>query len=97
LAAGTILWNVVESAVGVLPVTKVDKAKDRLTTDWGEAHTDSSPNLDKLLYGRDKLSGNVYDVESMHGLPCGVQVVGPLYSEEKVSSPILLLDRLMLF
>lgn len=34
LAIGTILYNVVDSAVGVLPVTFVDAEKDKLTDEW---------------------------------------------------------------
>lgn len=34
LAIGTILYNVVDSAVGMLPVTFVDAEKDKLTDEW---------------------------------------------------------------
>ncbi|KAF8317467.1 amidase signature enzyme [Clavulina sp. PMI_390] len=34
IAIGTILYNVVDSSVGVLPVTRVDPAKDQLSDEW---------------------------------------------------------------
>ncbi|KAF8312352.1 amidase signature enzyme [Clavulina sp. PMI_390] len=34
LGVGTLLWNIVPSSVGVIPVTHVDPAKDQLTEEW---------------------------------------------------------------
>ena len=34
LAVGTILYNIVSSSAGVIPVTRVDPAKDKLSEEW---------------------------------------------------------------
>ena len=34
LAAATILYNIVDSPVGVLPVLRLDPAKDKLSEEW---------------------------------------------------------------
>ncbi len=34
LAVGTILYNIVDSTVGVIPVTRVDPKLDQLTEKW---------------------------------------------------------------
>lgn len=63
---------------GVLPVTHVDKALDRLPADFytSEKYLAMSPAL--------RPAYEVYDVEGMHGLPMGVQVVGRRLEEERV-------------
>jgi len=39
LACGTILYNIVKSAVGVIPVVRVDPAKDKLSEEWKRGST----------------------------------------------------------
>ena len=34
MACGTILYNIVTSSVGVIPVVRVDPAKDKLSEEW---------------------------------------------------------------
>lgn len=34
LAVGTILYNIVPTAVGIIPVTRVDPSKDQLSPEW---------------------------------------------------------------
>jgi len=38
LAAATILYNIVDSPVGTVPVTRVDPSKDQLTDTWFRGH-----------------------------------------------------------
>lgn len=46
-----------------------------------------SPWLSKKLYD------GVYDAEKMHGVPVGVQIVGPAWHEEKVLKMMKVLDE----
>ncbi len=100
LACATLLYNVVDSPVGVLPVTRVRATSDAATTEWtdprvGPGH--GSPVLEGLLYGkpdeRGVGRGGFYDAEKMAGLPVGVQVVGRRWEEEKVVEMMKVLDR----
>jgi len=59
---------------GVLPVTHVDKALDKVPASF---------NVRKLN-GVARAAYKHYDAERMHGLPVGVQVVGRRLEEEKV-------------
>ncbi|KAK0734913.1 amidase signature domain-containing protein [Lasiosphaeria miniovina] len=70
----TFLFNLLDYTAGVLPVTHVDKARDRLPA------TFRLGPLNGVARGAYKL----YDAERMHGLPVGVQVVGRRLEEEKV-------------
>lgn len=84
LCAHTVLYNIVDSSVGALPVTFVDPAKDAY-------HAPEAAELEKFsmlpmqaLYGTSFKKGAYDPVGGMNGLPVGVQVVGPAYAEEKV-------------
>ncbi|RPB03039.1 amidase signature enzyme [Choiromyces venosus 120613-1] len=68
----TFFWNLLDYAAGVLPVTKVDKAKDALSPEF-------KINDNAVAKG----AYQDYDVEKMHGLPLGVQVVARRFEEEK--------------
>ncbi|KAJ7043557.1 amidase [Mycena alexandri] len=87
LAAGTSLYNVVNSPCGVIPVTKVDPAKDLLTEEWTKA---PSPSLmeRKLYFGKNP----VYDPEKMQGMPVAVQIVGRKWEDEKVLAMMQMVD-----
>jgi len=45
LAAGTILYNIVDSTVGVIPVTRVDSKLDQLTEEWKGPHPSMSRSV----------------------------------------------------
>lgn len=63
---------------GVLPVDFVDKDIDRLQEGFfSSAEYNSMNSVAKGAY-------SVYDSETMHGLPLGIQVVGRRLEEEKV-------------
>ncbi|BGP15819.1 hypothetical protein JCM10213_005697 [Rhodosporidiobolus nylandii] len=81
LAIGTILWNVIDSSVGLVPVTSVDRARDALTPSFLSSLKEEPGS--KLVEDR-VYAGGVYDAEEMHGLPVGVQIVGKHWDEEKV-------------
>ncbi|KAI0731186.1 amidase signature enzyme [Earliella scabrosa] len=99
LACATLLYNVVDSPVGTVPVTRVRRT-DAATTEWtdprvGPGH--GSPVVEGLLYGKaDERGigrGGFYDADKMAGLPVGVQVVGRRWEEEKVVEMMKVLDR----
>ncbi|KAK9324246.1 amidase signature domain-containing protein [Lipomyces orientalis] len=69
-----VMFNLVDYSSGVIPVTKVDKDLDALPATF---------NLNKLNYVAKGAYRN-YNAERMHGLPVGVQIVGPRLEEEKV-------------
>ncbi|KAG6853186.1 hypothetical protein C0991_006217 [Blastosporella zonata] len=68
----TTIFSLLDYTTGVLPVTFVDKELDRLPVDFKAP----SP-LGSLAY-------SAYDVDDMHGLPLGVQIVGRRLEEERV-------------
>ncbi|KAI9064095.1 amidase signature enzyme [Trametes sanguinea] len=87
LACMDLLYNLVESPVGTLPVTRVRASTDFLTAE----HTDprvgpghGSPFIEGLLYRGGGGGDGFYDAEKMDGLPVGVQVVGRRWEDEKV-------------
>ena len=74
LAASTLLYNTVDSPVGVVPVTHV-RASDAATTEWTNPHVGAghgSPVVEKLLYGKPDEHGigrgGFYDAEKMAGI-----------------------------
>ncbi|KND91301.1 Acetamidase, partial [Tolypocladium ophioglossoides CBS 100239] len=72
--AYTFLFNLIDYSAGVIPVTHVDRIKDRLPSNFNVR------KLNGIARGAYKL----YDAEAMHGLPVGVQVIGRRLEEEKV-------------
>lgn len=77
----------VDSTVGCLPVTRVDRALDSILPAGPAGAADflaQSPGswiLEKRVYGG---LDPAYDADKMHGLPVGVQVVGRAWDEEGV-------------
>ena len=91
LAIATIQYNVVDSPVGVIPVTRVDPTLDQLTDEWRTASDHGSKLLEAELYGKNP----VYNPELMKGLPVGVQVVGRKWEEEKVIAMMHVVDKVL--
>ncbi|GAA5848469.1 hypothetical protein JCM9279_006575 [Rhodotorula babjevae] len=91
LALATIQWNVVDSTVGLVPVTRVDPQLDALDEAFRRqlASAPGSSLVEKRVYG----PGGVYDAHDMAGLPVGVQVVGRRYDEERVIELMKVVDR----
>lgn len=88
LACSTLLYNIVDSPVGVVPVTRVDPARDALSDAWRAAPGGGSKLLERELYG----PKGAYDVRAMEGLPVGVQIVGEAWGEEKVLAIMHVVD-----
>ncbi|KAH9057421.1 amidase [Lactarius vividus] len=88
LACSTLLYNIVDSPVGVVPVTRVDPARDALSDAWRAAPGAGSKILERGLYG----PKGAYDVRAMEGLPVGVQIVGEAWGDEKVLAIMHVVD-----
>ena len=88
LACATLIYNIVDSPVGVIPVTRVDPARDELSDEWRAAPGDGSKILEKDIYG----PKGAYDARVMEGLPVGIQVVGQPWEEEKVLAIMHVID-----
>ncbi|KAH7910975.1 amidase signature domain-containing protein [Hygrophoropsis aurantiaca] len=90
------LWNVLDYPAGIIPVTRVDRVKDSLfaRSDLDRACTDSQREftprngLEAGIYG-------LYDADSMHGLPVGIQIVGQRLEEEKVFEGMKIVEALL--
>ncbi|EGO03337.1 hypothetical protein SERLA73DRAFT_83265 [Serpula lacrymans var. lacrymans S7.3] len=77
-ASYMMLFNILDYAAGVLPVSFVDKTTDSLPSDF------TSSAEYKQMGAIAKGAYSVYDADAMHGLPVGIQVVGRRFEEEKV-------------
>jgi Asp-tRNA(Asn)/Glu-tRNA(Gln) amidotransferase A subunit family amidase len=88
VGCATLMWNVVDSPVGVVPVTRVDPARDALSDEWRAGPGNGSKFLENELYG----PNGAYDPAAMKGLPMGVQVVGRPWEEEKVLAMMHVID-----
>ena len=73
--AFTAQWNVLNYTALVVPAVVVDRELDRPDEAW-RGHTARSFS--------DKFNHDQYDVELVHGMPVGVQIVGGRFGEEKV-------------
>ena len=80
----------VESPVGIVPVTRVDVSKDELTEDWVEG-----PGHGSKLFEREAFEGKnpAYDPKKMTNIPIGVQIIGKRWEEEKVISMMHVVDQ----
>ncbi|GAA5903732.1 hypothetical protein JCM8208_006561 [Rhodotorula glutinis] len=91
LAIATIQWNVVDSTVGLVPVTRVDPQLDALDEAFRHRleREPGSSLVEKRVYG----PGGVYDAHDMADLPVGVQVVGRRFDEERVIELMKVVDH----
>lgn len=83
------LYNVVDSTVGIVPVTVVDPILDAVTDAYRTLDLPGSSMVESRVYDGPHA---VYNSVDMAGLPCGVQVVGPRYAEEKVLELMRVVD-----
>ncbi|KAF8632793.1 hypothetical protein AX15_001692 [Amanita polypyramis BW_CC] len=79
MSAGyTFTFSLLDYAVGILPITFVDRASDALPV--GFFASEEYQRMNSVA----RSAYTVYDAEDMHGLPLGVQIVGKRLEEEKV-------------
>ncbi len=93
LSVSTILYSIVDSPVGTIPVTRVDPALDGVTAEWSDPEVDGghgSPLIERLIYNGKRA---LYNPQSMAGLPVGVQIIGKKWEEEKVIEMMKVVDR----
>lgn len=91
VSSATILYNVVEVPVGVVPITRVDPTKDQLTPDWYKVDSSrQTPLIQRFLYKGDNA---IYNAEKMAGLPVAIQVVGKRWEDEKVIEMMKVVDE----
>ncbi|WVQ83646.1 hypothetical protein IAT38_005788 [Cryptococcus sp. DSM 104549] len=95
LCIATVLFNVVDSTVGVLPITRVDSTLDALPADYLKASRGSKLLENRVYVGKPGKEKPAYDAEEMHGLSVGVQVVGKAWEEEKVLGMMKVLEGLV--
>jgi len=85
----------VDSTVGVLPITRVNSTFDALPPDFLDGSTGSNI-LEGRTYGcPTKDGGGAYDADAMDDLPVGVQVVGKPWEEERVLGLMKVLEGLV--
>lgn len=89
IAACTVLYNVIDSPVGIVPVTRVDPKQDALPADFVPGATGTSAILEKQMYTD---STPAYDPVAMAGIPVGVQIVGKKWEDEKVLAVMGVVD-----
>ncbi|EST07257.1 Amidase [Kalmanozyma brasiliensis GHG001] len=102
-AGSTVLFNITEASVAVLPVLRVDPARDsHKRKDYESATPEQRANFDRwesetCWRSTSKicnylLYSTAYDAEKMEGLPVGVQVVTRPYHDEKAIGMMRLID-----
>jgi len=85
----------VDSTVGVLPITRVNPTFDAQPPDFLHGSTGSNI-LEERTYGCPAQNGSgAYDADAMDGLPVGVQVVGKPWEEERVLGLMKVLEGLV--
>ncbi|KAF8639100.1 hypothetical protein AX17_001743 [Amanita inopinata Kibby_2008] len=90
LAASTIFYNIADSAVGVVPVTRVDAEKDKVTEEWHKGPGHGSSLLETGLFGA---KNPLYDAVAMNGMPVGVQIAARKWEEEKALAMMRVVDE----
>ncbi|KAL4068640.1 amidase signature domain-containing protein [Scleroderma yunnanense] len=91
LAIATALFNIVDSPVATIPVTRVDSSLDRLPPDFKLGETGGSTLFEKYMYQNGERT--VYKPQEMAGMPVGVQIVGRRWDDEKVLAMMRVVDE----
>lgn len=105
LACVDLVYNVVDSPVGTVPVTRV-RTTDVPTPEWTDARVGrghGSAFVEGLLYGttagaekdskdKSRCATGFYDAAKMAGLPVGVQIIGRRWEDEKVIELMRVVD-----
>ncbi|KAH9461811.1 hypothetical protein Pst134EB_005733 [Puccinia striiformis f. sp. tritici] len=78
LAESTLIWNLVDSTVGHIPITRVDIQRDQIRSD-----ANSMTNAPKRSGDMWRVKDLLPSVEETEGLPVGIQLVCGFLEEEK--------------
>lgn len=82
------MWNLLDYSAGVVPVSKVDPAKDSLPAPYKKVLKGLGSN-NAIAKG----AWMHYDAAKMTGLPTAVQVVGRRWQEEKVLGCMAVVEK----
>ena len=86
------MYNIIDSPVGVVPVTRVDPSRDALTKEW--EHRSGKGTGSKLLEDAVYREKNApYDPVKQAGMPVGIQIVGKGFEDEKVLAMMKIIDN----
>lgn len=91
IASATVLFNVIDSPVGIVPVTRVDPSLDQLSPGFKPGETGGSTMFEKWMYQNGPRT--VYNPQEMAGIPVGVQIVGRKWDDEKVLAMMHVVDE----
>ncbi|KIK28316.1 hypothetical protein PISMIDRAFT_91581 [Pisolithus microcarpus 441] len=91
IASTTVSFNVIDSPVGIVPVTRVDASLDQLSPNFKPGETGGSTMFEKWMYQNG--SRTVYNPQEMAGIPVGVQIVGRKWDDEKVLAMMRVVDE----
>ncbi|KAJ4477352.1 amidase signature domain-containing protein [Lentinula aciculospora] len=90
LVVSTALYNLVDSPVGIVPVTHVEAHKDQITEAWSSPDSrERSVLMEKRLY---TVAKPMYDSKGMDQMPASVQIVGRKWEDEKVLAMMAVVD-----
>ncbi|KAJ3996839.1 amidase signature domain-containing protein [Lentinula boryana] len=90
LVISTAVYNLVDSPVGIVPVTHVNGLKDQVTEAWiSPGSNGRSVLMEKRLYNAAK---PMYNPVDMDGLPVSVQIIGRKWEDEKVLAMMSVVD-----
>ena len=88
-SCATMQFNVCDSTVGVMPITRVHEKYDGCDEKYIRG-SKGSWILEKRVYAGEQPA---YDAKKMHGLPVGIQIVGPPHEEERILKVMQVLDK----
>lgn len=91
LACATLIYNMINCPVGVVPVTRVDPTRDEVSDEWRAGPGNGSKLLEGEIYG----PKGAYNPSAMEGLPVGVQVAGQPWGDEKVLAIMHVVDAVL--
>jgi len=90
LAESTAFYNLIDHPVGIVPATRVDAKKDKVTQEWWDETDHGSKLLETGLF---KGKNALYQPEQMQDMPVAVQVVGKRWEDEKVLAMMKVVDE----
>ena len=83
------MYNIVESPVGTIPVTRVNPDTDEVPAGFKAGVGGRSKLFEERMYmGKNP----IYDAKAMQGIPVGVQIVGKKWEDEKVLAMMRVVD-----
>ncbi|EFP89215.2 uncharacterized protein PGTG_15056 [Puccinia graminis f. sp. tritici CRL 75-36-700-3] len=88
IAESTLIWNLVDSTVGQLPITRVNVQKDQF-----QSATESMTRGSRRQVEMTQVTKLLPTIEESEGLPVGIQLVCGLWEEEKTLALMGVIER----